>query len=162
VEQAVPLIFSRESLPPAPGWLARGLAAVVSLACLTFLIIGARLTPAAGGTGTHEQLGMPPCAFLDRTNLPCPACGFTTSVSHFAHGNVAASLYLQPMGFVIALSFCATVWVAGYVAVTGRPVYRLLGRLPARGILIALLTVAVGAWAWKTFLHLSRRDHWPP
>ena len=66
------------------------------------------------------------------------------------------------MGFVIAVAFAATVWVGGYVAVTGRPVYRLLGRLPGRGILIALLAVAVGAWAWKTFLHLSGRDHWPP
>src|SRR5712691_11955934 len=28
---------------------------------------------------THLQLGLPRCAFYEKTGYPCPSCGFTTS-----------------------------------------------------------------------------------
>ena len=161
MEQAVPLIYTRDALPPPlRGWM-RLLAAAVALGCLTILAIGAWLTPDGNGVGTHTQLGLERCGFEARTGVPCLTCGFTTSVSHFAHGNVLASLYLQPMGFVVAVFCAATVWIGMYIAVTGRPVHRLVDMLPARGWLIALLTLTIGAWAWKILIHLMGRDRWP-
>jgi hypothetical protein len=141
----------------------RLLAAALAAGALTMLSIGAWLRPggASGeGTATHTQLGLPPCQFEARTNLPCPSCGFTTAVTFFAHGNVAASIYIQPMGFVIAVIAAASVWVGGYIAVTGRPVHKLMGFLPSQVWFVALLGIAIAAWAWKIWIHVSGRDYW--
>jgi hypothetical protein len=161
VEQAVPLIYTRDTLPPAIRLWTRWLAVGVGLGCLAILVTGMMLKPAAGeGIGTHTQLGLPPCQFEVRTGLPCPSCGFTTSVSYFAHGNLLASLYLQPMGFLIAVFCAAGVWVGGYVGATGRPVHRLLTQIPGRAWLWFVLSVALGGWAWKIWIHLTGRDFW--
>lgn len=157
---AVPPIYSRTVLPPAISWWARLLAAVIALAALTVLGIGAWLQPHVSGISTHTALGFLPCQFEQRTGLPCPSCGFTTSVSHFAHGNPLASFYTQPMGFLIALGLAAAVWVGSYIAITARPVHRLLSMIPTRGWVIVLMGFAIGGWAWKIFLHLSGRGGW--
>lgn len=164
VEQAVPLIFTKERLPPPlPIWV-RGLNGLLMFAFLTVLGIGAWLNPArnpnGAGISTHTQLGLQKCQFEERTGLPCPSCGYTTSVSWFAHGNPLASLYVQPMGFVVALSVSCGVWLCGYVALTGRPVYRLMTFIPGRYWLWTLLTIALGGWGWKIWIHLTGRDYW--
>ena len=140
--------------------VARLVCLLVASGSLTMLIIGARLSPSAKGISTHEALGMPRCQFEYRTGIPCPSCGYTTSVTHFAHGQIAASLYVQPMGFVIALLASAAVWVGFYSAISGRPVYRLVSMLPLRGVFWALVIIAIGGWAWKIALHLSNRGGW--
>jgi hypothetical protein len=162
VEQAVPLIYTRDRLPPPMSVWARWFAVGVGLACLAVLVTGMVLTPPGGqGIGTHTQLGFPPCEFERRTRgVPCPSCGFTTSVTHFAHGNLLASLYLQPMGFLIALFCAAGVWIGGYIGVTGRPVHRLASQVPGRAWLWFLLAVAIGGWAWKIWIRLTGRDFW--
>jgi hypothetical protein len=137
-------------------WMALGLA----IGCLAVLIVAAGLTPASGGTATHLQLGMAPCGFLVRTNLPCPACGMTTSFAWFARGNLLASFYIQPMGMVLAVLCGWCVWGAGYVAVTGRPVFRVLSVFPDKVYLYPLLTLAIVGWAWKIYIHLHGIDGW--
>lgn len=163
VEQAVPLIYTREILPPPMRAWMRLLAAAVALGALTMLVIGAYLTPGGptgSGISTHTQLGLQACQFEIRTGIPCPSCGYTTAVSYFAHGNVIASLYTQPMGFVIAAIAAATVWVGAYIAVTGRPVHKLVAMLPSRALLMTLLGIAIAGWAWKIWIHVSGRDFW--
>jgi hypothetical protein len=163
VEQAVPLIYTRDTLPPAMPLWTRLLAGGVGMGCLVLLLIGIWLVPnGSQGISTHTQLGFPRCQFEARTGVPCPSCGFTTSVTYFAHGNVLASIYVQPMGFVIAVFFAASVWIGFYIAVTGRPVHRLLSQVRGRVWLIGLLSIAIGAWAWKIGIHLTGHDHWPP
>jgi hypothetical protein len=160
VEQSVPLIYTRDTLPPPLRAWMRVLALGVALACLAVLVTGARLNPDGSGIGTHTQLGFQRCQFEARTGVPCPSCGFTTSVTYFAHGNVLASIYLQPMGFVVAVGFAAGVWIGTYIAVTGRPVHRLVTLLPGRGWLYVLLTIAIGGWGWKILIHLTGHDRW--
>lgn len=139
------------------------MAAGLASGCLAILLIGAKLHPnGEKGISTHTELGLAACQFEKRTGLPCPSCGFTTSVTYFAHGNVLASIYIQPMGFVIALFASATVWIGFYIALTGKPVHRLLERLPGKAWLLGLLSIAVVAWAWKIWIHLTLHDHWPP
>src|SRR4051812_30504606 len=53
--------------------------------------VGLYLRPNVSGTGTHQQLGLPPCGWLAVTGCPCPMCGCTTAVSHFVHGQLLAS-----------------------------------------------------------------------
>ena len=113
------------------------------VACLAALVVAARLKPDAGGMGTHTQLGLAPCQWLARTGIPCPSCGMTTSFAWFVRGNLAASVYVQPMGSVLAALAATCVWVGLYVAVTGRPVYRLLRLLPGRYYTAPLLAIAV-------------------
>jgi hypothetical protein len=162
VEQAVPLIYTRDRLPPPMSLWTRLLAAGLAGVCLAMLVVGMNLRPnGEKGVSTHTELGLPPCQFEQKTGLPCPSCGFTTSVSFFAHGNVLASIYIQPMGFVIALFAAASVWVGGYIALTGKPVHRLMLQVPGRMWLIGLLSLAIVAWGWKIAIHLTGHDHWP-
>lgn len=84
----------------------------------------------------------------------------TTSFSWFVRGNFAASLYVQPMGAMLAMLACFVVWGGFYVAITGRPVYRLFSLLPGRYYLLPLLCLGVLAWGWKIMLRLNHWDGW--
>ena len=139
----------------------RLLAGALATACLGVLLLAARLPPSPSGVGTHRQgLGLPACNFLQTTGLPCPSCGMTTSFSWFAKGNLLASVYVQPMGAVLALLAAATVWAGAYIALTGRPAHRVLRLLPARYTLLPLVFVGILAWGWKILIHLGGVDGW--
>lgn len=84
----------------------------------------------------------------------------TTSWAWATRGNFAASVYVQPMGTILALLAAACVWGGGYIAISGRPAHRLLRMLPARYTLFPLLLLAVLAWGWKIFIHLNGYDGW--
>ena len=160
VDAGYTVIYARRAAAapvPAGGRL---LAAAVAGSCLAVLVIAAGLTPSPEGFGTHRAMGLAECAFLARTGLPCPACGMTTSFAWFARGNLQASVYVQPMGAMLAVLSAMAVWVGGYVAATGRPLHRLLGVVPDRFYLVPLLSLAVAAWGWKMFIHLHGVDGW--
>jgi hypothetical protein len=154
---AVPLIYTRSEPAVPMSVVQRILSAVIGGACLSVLITGAWLRPDPRGYGTHRQLGLAACAFQERTGLPCPSCGFTTAFSNFAHGRLIASFAAQPMGAVLAILTAMTVWVAFYVAITGRPVHRLLRLLPSRYYLMPLLVFPMLAWGWKVAMVLGSR-----
>jgi hypothetical protein len=147
-----------ETMPIASRLLAIGLA----LGCLTVLLIAARLTPDPHGYGSHtgKPLGMASCQFMERTGLPCPSCGMTTSFTWFVRGNVAASIYVQPMGAMLAFLAACSVWVGLYIGLTGRPVHRLLRLVPSRYYLVPLFALAILAWAWKILIHVHGWDGW--
>jgi hypothetical protein len=138
----------------------RLLATAVAAGCLGVLIVAAALVPSPTGVGTHTALGLRQCGFLATTGLPCPGCGMTTSFSWFARGNIEASLYVQPMGTVLALLSAGIFWAALYVAVTARPVYRLAERIPSRYYLMYLPSLAILAWAWKIWIRVHYVDGW--
>src|SRR2546430_199836 len=146
-EGAVPLIYSPAPETARLGWQGRLVALAIASACLATLVIAAVLKPSPQGLGTHTAMGFQNCQFLERTGIPCPSCGMTTSTSWFVRGNWLASFYVQPMGFVIALGLAATFWGTLYIAATGRPSHRLLRFLPAKGLLIGLMGFGIAAWA---------------
>ncbi len=76
--------------------------------------IAFRLHPAPAGMGTHEQLGLPPCGFLQLTGIPCPSCGLTTAFSHIAHGHPVDAFLAQPFGVAV---YVAMAWLSGYAVV---------------------------------------------
>src|SRR4051812_22115967 len=138
----------------------RLLAGGIAAACLALLVVAARLTPSSDGLGTHQQMHLQECGFLERTGLPCPSCGMTTSFAWFVRGNVLASLYVQPMGTILAAISGMCVWAGAYIAITGRPVHRMVAMLPPKYHAIPLLAIAVAAWGWKIFIHLQGIDGW--
>lgn len=154
------IIYARRAAAAPVTPAGRALAGTLALGCLAVLVVAAWLAPSPSGFGTHREMGLTECAFLARTGLPCPACGMTTSFSWFVRWNLAASLYVQPMGTVLAVWCGLTVWVGGYIAATGRPLHRLIGVVPDRWYLIPLLTMAIVGWAWKMFIHLRGIDGW--
>jgi hypothetical protein len=147
-------------VPTRIGIGARLLALVISLACLAVLCVAAYLSPSPSGTSTHTALGFHPCAFLETTHVPCPTCGMTTATSWFVRGHFVASLYTQPAGFLFAVLVAVTFWASLYIAVSGRPSYRMLTRLPINKLIIGLLLFASLSWGWKIFIHLRGINGW--
>lgn len=160
MDDAVPIIYARGIQRQILPWGARLGALAIALGCLTPLVIAACLHPSPDGYGSHTELGLAPCQFMQRTGLPCPSCGMTTSWAWFAHGNLRASFYVQPMGTVLAMLTACAFWTALYCAATGRPVYQLLRVLPSRYYFVPLLAFAILAWGWKIYIHLAGRDGW--
>ena len=162
MDQSLPIIYTTRRTSPAqlsPAY--RLLALGAALACLAVLLVAAYVTPNPAGVGTHaSSLHLQPCQFLQTTHLPCPGCGMTTSFAWFVRGNLLASVYVQPMGAALAAIAGGCVWVGLYIAVTGRPVYRLFRLLPGRYYLLPLLALGVLAWGWKIMLRLNNWDGW--
>lgn len=162
MDQSLPIIYttrrtSAARLPVGGRLLALGAA----VACLAVLLVAAYATPSSAGVGTHAaSLRMQPCHFLQTTGLPCPGCGMTTSFAWFVRGNVVAAMFVQPMGAMLAALAGCCVWAGLYIAVTGRPVYRLFRLLPGRYYLLPLLALGILAWAWKIMLRLNHWDGW--
>jgi hypothetical protein len=160
VRHSTPLIFATDFNPRALSVPHRLIAAAVAISCFAVLVVAARIPPSRTGVGTHSQWGFNECQFLQRTRLPCPTCGMTTSFAHFVRGNLLASLYVQPMGFFGAILTTAACWVGAYMAISGKPALRLLQLVPYRYYLIPLLSVAVAAWGWKMLLQIRHLDGW--
>jgi hypothetical protein len=156
----VPLIYAPRAERITLSLPGRALALVISLTCLAVFIAGSQVTPDPSGMGTHLQLNLPPCSFYRVTHLPCPSCGMTTSFAWFFRGNILASLYIQPMGATLALMAVIVFWTGLYIALTARPVYRLMRFLPNGYYIMPLLAWGIAAWAWKIFIHTYGIDGW--
>jgi hypothetical protein len=117
-----------------------------SLAAIAAGVIGLSfvLTPDPSGTGTHQQLGLPPCAFLHLTALPCPGCGLTTSFAHMARLELTSAVAAHPLGVPLYL---LTLFGAGFsltACVRGMPATPTLERLGVyRGALLLSIAALV-------------------
>lgn len=125
--------------------------AFYAFAAAVGLGIGLYLTPDARGLGTHEALGLPPCAFRYATGLPCPGCGMTTAVSHAAHGHFLRSVITQPAGFLVGVALWVTVPLMAYAAWRRLPADALLPRAPRHpwGWGVVVGPVVFAAWMYK-------------
>jgi hypothetical protein len=104
-----------------PAFAVRIWCAFTFLLCTGMLAVGFYLTPSPDGFGkNHGLFGMPPCGFYQTTGYPCPTCGCTTAVSHFAHGHLVASLFTQPFGFAVALLAVVLIPLTSFGLVTGK------------------------------------------
>src|SRR5688572_11984835 len=139
----------------------RIIALSIALACLALLVTAVMIPPNRTGVATHTALGFDDCQFLVTTGIPCPSCGMTTSFAWFVRGNLLASLYVQPMGTMLAAAAGMTFWGGLYIAITGKPIYRrLLAEVPAAYYVIVPLGLAIAAWAWKIFIHVRGVGGW--
>lgn len=131
----------------------RVVAAVVFLLALTPIALASTLRADSRGVGTHEQLGMRACGFVEETGMPCATCGMTTAFALAADGRLLDAFLTQPAGAVFALLAAMAVLVSGYALVTGMdlsPVFRWLWR--PRVVLMAGFFVIL-AWAYKIAIH---------
>lgn len=156
----IPAIYTPSHVGRRVEPVIRIMAGAVAIGCMSLLILAAWLRPDASGTGTHEQLHLVQCQFLEHTGIPCISCGMTTSFSWYIRGNFLASFYLQPMGFVLAVLTTMGVWIGLYIAISGRSIMSLMRRLPTKTLFGSLIVFALLAWAWKIYLHLHGIDGW--
>ncbi len=139
---------------PTPPFVVRIWCAFTCIVCFGMLGVGLYLTPDPSGTGTHQQLGLPPCGFYRFTGYPCPTCGCTTSVSHFAHGQWIASFVTQPFGFVVGLASLVAGCLCAIGLVTGKWVGPAIFTLEWywRVWVYGGIGVLVGAWVYKIMM----------
>ena len=113
---------------------------------LATLFVASQLRPDPRGWGTHEQLGLPPCAFRAITGVPCPSCGMTTSFAYVVRGQVLVAALTNPGGCLLALGAIVLIpWCIASAAVG-----RTIGiRFPERAAVVTvLIVVALSAVSW--------------
>jgi hypothetical protein len=121
-----------------------------ALSVITLFAVASTLSPDVSGQGTHRQLGLPPCTMRVLWNLPCPACGMTTSWAHFVRGQWLASLQANIGGFLLALCASASILSCATAAVKGFAVSQrqLLAYVVG---LLSVLAVALTQWCLRVF-----------
>jgi hypothetical protein len=92
---------------PRLAWWVRLNLVLMGAGLLVVFAIAALLHPydangVANTQETHRQLGLPKCSFYEKTGLPCPSCGFTTSFSLLAHGDPINALRANSVGTLLA------------------------------------------------------------
>jgi uncharacterized protein (DUF2062 family) len=90
------------------------------------------------------------CGFKQRTGLPCPTCGMTTSVLAFSQGRIWTAFHTQPAAAflccVIAVAAILALLVAVF-AVYFRFLERFFAEVKAKHIILALIVIVVAGWA---------------
>jgi|SRR5215475_9314240 len=121
----------------------------VAVSSIALLLIARLLRPSVEGVGTHRQLGLPPCAFLHFTGIPCPSCGLTTSVAHAARLHFYESVVTQPFGFVVFIIAVLCAPLSIYF-IHRRVPWSNLNRLRGRKLTIYLMiALFILSWLYK-------------
>ena len=124
----------------------------IVIGLVAVFVIAIKLDPYQGDgsplvMATHQQLGLPPCTFLEVTGIPCPACGMTTSFSLLIRGDVMNSLRANWVGTLLA-GFCLAVIPWGvYAIVRGRSLFVRSLEKALIGVIITVLVLAMLRWA---------------
>lgn len=131
--------------------MARVAMAVLAIGCLTLLVIASRLNASPNGHGTHMQMGLPACGWVQAWGKPCMTCGMTTAFANAANARPLASIKAQPMGAVLAVGAAIMVWLGAYSAATGSMIVPTLIRLGNWRLVWGLVAGLLLAWAYKWF-----------
>ncbi len=137
--------------PPRLNIWVRGLLVFVAAFLIAGFSLAIYLNPykedgSARTMETHRQLGMPKCTFYEKTGMPCPSCGMTSSFSLYIRGDVWHSLKANWVGTILA-TFCLLMipWCIGSVYL-GRPLFVRGIELPASITIIVLLGLLLTRW----------------
>lgn len=116
------------------------------------------IAPAHRGYGTHEQLGLPACAFRIVTGVNCPSCGMTTSFAYLVRGEIFRALDANPGGFLLACSFI----VLGPWCAAGAIFGRMIGFRPTdRHWLVGIVIILMISLAnWGVRFLVNGRQGW--
>jgi len=90
---------------------------LLAIGLLALLGAAALVSPDAGGRGTHQQFGLPPCTFRVVFGLPCPTCGMTTAWAYLVRGELGSAFAANVGGALTAILAVALVpWLLCAVA----------------------------------------------
>lgn len=113
------------------------------------LVTARLLQPSSRGVGTHEQLGLPSCAFLHLTGVPCPSCGLTTSFAHAARLHFFEAFIVQPFGLIAFCLMALSIPLSLYLIYSRTPWSKLIYSTRSNQVLYALLALYLLSWFYK-------------
>ena len=129
----------------------RLIAGPVGIVIVVVFAVAVWVTPDPRGFGTHQQLGMPPCAFRALVGINCPHCGLTTSFSWFVRGRFQKSIEPNPSRFILPIaSVLVLIWS---VVVSIRGSFVIIHE-PGRFFLLGFagwVLVSILIWLFKLF-----------
>ncbi|WP_197167670.1 DUF2752 domain-containing protein [Neorhodopirellula pilleata] len=135
---------------PSQAARVRILGAAVAMVLSVPLLTARLLSPDPAGLGTHQQLGLPPCSMRVLFDIRCPACGMTTSWSHFMRGELATSLRVNAGGTALAavaitvvLMGLKCVWTGDWPSMAARKILSVA--------VVAAGAITVTDWLARTF-----------
>ena len=92
---------------------------------------------------------LPPCAFKAVTGFPCPACGSTRSLACLAQGDIAASMAMNPLFFLLIIAAIGAFVVNGTLRLCRLPLPSMdLTAFEADCIRVAAVLVVLANWAF--------------
>lgn len=123
------------------------LSCVLAVVLNSGLLVTARtLTPSHQGLGTHQQLGLPPCTSILLFQMPCPACGMTTSWAHLLRGHVLDAFRVNAGGTLLAMIAIGYLPFGCYFAFTGKGTRRESFSLILGASLLLAICIATAQW----------------
>lgn len=125
---------------------------IVAAALAVLLGLARWLIPDERGYGTHEQLGLPPCAFLALTGIPCPSCGMTTSFAYVMRGRLLTAAWTNPGGCLLALGSAGLIPWCLASAVAGRTIGVRSPERAAVVIVLAVVAISMIGWTIRFFI----------
>jgi hypothetical protein len=150
-----------DALPYMAYWV-RGVLLLLALCFVGVFTIATQLDPynrdesgqalGARRMETHRQLGLPPCTFYDKTGVPCPACGMTTSFALLIRGDVLNSLRANWTGTLLGLGCLVFIpWSVASVWL-GRTLFIKEIEKVITILLLLLLAGMLLRWGWVLIL----------
>ena len=103
---------------------------------------------ASGDIDLSRVLGI--CEFKRSYNMPCFACGMTTSALSFVSGDILGAFYIQPAGAIICFGLVIIgvfSLLIGVFGVNFRFLQRPLSPRSVRYFVISLLIILASGWA---------------
>jgi hypothetical protein len=102
------------------------------------------------------------CGFKQRYGLPCPTCGWTTSVLALAQGRIWQAFYIQPAAAFLCSVLVAIGSLCFLVAVFG--LYfsffdRIFSEIKIRHVVVALIVIVAAGWAVTLSRALAANAH---
>ncbi|NQV32480.1 MAG: DUF2752 domain-containing protein [Phycisphaeraceae bacterium] len=91
-----------------------------------------------------------PCGFKVSRNLPCPTCGYTTSLRAFVQGHLMTAFKIQPAAWMLCVALSASAMIGLYVGASGHYPHWLrkgLAECTLKHLLFAFLLVVLLGWA---------------
>jgi hypothetical protein len=105
---------------------------------------------------THRQLGLPPCSFYQKTGIPCPSCGFTTSFAFTVRMHLWNAVHANSVGTVLALFCLAFLPWSVVSALRGRYLWIASLERPAIHLLIVFVLLMLVRWGIIVTLALAK------
>lgn len=146
------MLQSPETKPKLSFFNARLTGLVLFTPAFVVLALAVYLQPDVRGYGTHQQLGLGSCTFMDLTTFPCPLCGMTTTFTYMAHMQFVQALGTQPFGVVLFMLTVVLMLVSlAEIFFPGRVLTRVLKALSRReGLWYFMFLIGmISGWIFK-------------
>ncbi len=95
---------------------------------------------------THRQLGLPECTFKEKTGMPCPSCGMTSSFSLVVRGDVLNSIRANWVGTLMAIVCLGLIPWCLVSVYLGRSLFVRSIEMPLSMGIIVLLSLLLIRW----------------